>query len=219
VHRHPAFPTPSIFSGRTINAQLGHIAPRECGGVCGCLKTEIRWQFIEHERATPCVVVPAKAGTHNHRRLLEQKPSAIVPNREAAAYGSPRAWGRHANLHSNDGLRIGCLRGLARIDCTRRTGDPYPDRRLLVLASWARGSLRLNSCSACHHPPPGRRNAPPDDRLQRMIQYSRDGCVESRGRGVLDAPVPSAPRLRRGMRSLWPAEALARAASRGMTAS
>jgi hypothetical protein len=26
----------------------------------------------------------------------------------------------------------------------------------------------------CHHPPPGRRNAPPDDRLQRMIQYSRD---------------------------------------------
>jgi bacterioferritin len=26
----------------------------------------------------------------------------------------------------------------------------------------------------CHHPPPGRRNAPPDDRLQRVIQYSRD---------------------------------------------
>src|SRR6476620_109226 len=24
----------------------------------------------------------------------------------------------------------------------------------------------------CHHPPPGRRGAPPDDRLQWMIQYS-----------------------------------------------
>ena len=29
--------------------------------------------------------------------------------------------------------------------------------------------------ASCHHPPPGRRNAPPDDRLQRVIQYSRDG--------------------------------------------
>src|ERR1700686_455615 len=27
-----------------------------------------------------------------------------------------------------------------------------------------------------HHPPPGRRNAPPDNRLQRVIQYSRDSC-------------------------------------------
>jgi hypothetical protein len=26
----------------------------------------------------PLNVVPAKAGTHNHRRLLEQKPSATV---------------------------------------------------------------------------------------------------------------------------------------------
>jgi len=26
----------------------------------------------------------------------------------------------------------------------------------------------------CHRPPPGRRNAPPDDRLRRAIQYSRD---------------------------------------------
>ena len=29
----PAFPTPSLFSGRTLHAQLGQIPPRECGGV------------------------------------------------------------------------------------------------------------------------------------------------------------------------------------------
>src|SRR5258708_37037236 len=30
---HPAFPTPSVFSGRIVHAPLGRIAPRECGGV------------------------------------------------------------------------------------------------------------------------------------------------------------------------------------------
>jgi hypothetical protein len=38
----------------------------------------------------------------------------------------------------------------------------------------------------CHRPPPGLAFGEPDDRLQRMIQYSRDVDVESRGRGVLD---------------------------------
>jgi hypothetical protein len=33
-------------------------------------------------------------------------------------------------------------------------------------------------------PPPGRRIAPPDDRLQQVIQYSRPSVVESRSRGV-----------------------------------
>jgi hypothetical protein len=42
--------------------------------------------------------------------------------------------------------------------------------------------------------------------------------MKSKSRGVLDRPVPSTPRLRRGMRSPWPAEALAKAASRTMTA-
>src|SRR3977135_2392255 len=28
---HPAFPAPSVFQGRMIPAQLGRIAPRECG--------------------------------------------------------------------------------------------------------------------------------------------------------------------------------------------
>ena len=40
-------------------------------------------------------VVPVKAGTHNHRRLLEQKPLATLPKSEAAAYGSRRSPGRH----------------------------------------------------------------------------------------------------------------------------
>src|SRR5437588_6356429 len=34
------------------------------------------------------LVVPAHAGTHNHKRFLEQKLSATVPKREAAKYGS-----------------------------------------------------------------------------------------------------------------------------------
>src|ERR1700733_9259635 len=33
-------------------------------------------------------VVPAKAGTHNHRRLLLQKVFKTVPKRGAAGYGS-----------------------------------------------------------------------------------------------------------------------------------
>jgi hypothetical protein len=36
----------------------------------------------------PCVVL-ANARTHNHNRVLEQKPLASVRKREAAAYGSP----------------------------------------------------------------------------------------------------------------------------------
>jgi hypothetical protein len=37
-----------------------------------------------------------------------------------------------------------------------------------------------------HRPPPGRRSAPPDGRLQRAIQYSEAAAMESRGCGVLD---------------------------------
>jgi len=37
-------------------------------------------------------VVPAKAGTHNHRRLLEQKPLATVPKARPRRMG-PRVRG------------------------------------------------------------------------------------------------------------------------------
>ncbi|WP_315728877.1 MULTISPECIES: hypothetical protein [unclassified Bradyrhizobium] len=40
----------------------------------------------------------------------------------------------------------------------------------------------------CHHPPPGLASGEPDDRLQRMIQYSRDSNYLSMSLGVLDAP-------------------------------
>src|SRR4051794_19419830 len=40
-------------------------------------------------------VVPAKAGTHNHRGL---KRSQIAPHREDTAYGSPLSRERHQNL-------------------------------------------------------------------------------------------------------------------------
>jgi hypothetical protein len=39
-----------------------------------------------------------------------------------------------------------------------------------------------------HRPPPGRRKAPPDDRLQRTIQYSETLVIERKGCGVRDAP-------------------------------
>src|ERR1700680_2941028 len=40
-----------------------------------------------------------------------------------------------------------------------------------------------------HHPPPGRRGAPPDDRLQRVIQYSGAPVTESKSCGVRDTPL------------------------------
>src|ERR1700730_1448325 len=40
-----------------------------------------------------------------------------------------------------------------------------------------------------HHPPPGPAFGRPDDRLLRVIQYSRGACYRLRGRGVLGAPL------------------------------
>ena len=53
-----------------------------------CLQTAGLFEIRIYERSILCVV-PANAGTHNHHRLLEQKPAATARNREAAAYGSP----------------------------------------------------------------------------------------------------------------------------------
>jgi hypothetical protein len=39
------------------------------------------------------------------------------------------------------------------------------------------------------HPPPGRRSAPPDDRLQRMIQYAAAVLLDHRRLEVLDRQV------------------------------
>src|SRR6266436_5589082 len=80
---HPAFPAPSV--GRKFHAQLGPIAPRDRGraSFLGCLKNE-SGADPRHNGSSP-----RKAGTHNHRRLLEQKPLATVLKREGAAYGSP----------------------------------------------------------------------------------------------------------------------------------
>jgi len=39
-----------------------------------------------------------------------------------------------------------------------------------------------------HRPPPGRRIAPPDDRLRRAIQYSETSVMESKSCGVPDTP-------------------------------
>jgi hypothetical protein len=46
----------------------------------------------------------------------------------------------------------------------------------------------VNAKFSGHRPPPGRRSAPPDDRLQRAIQYSEPSAIELKSRGVLDTP-------------------------------
>src|ERR1700694_3976011 len=61
--------------------------------------------------------------------------------------------------------------------------------RLRPTAAGAAVSGLLKPVDSCHYPPPGRRDAPPDDRLQRVIQYSRDSATKSRGHSVLDAPL------------------------------
>ena len=84
---HPAFPTPSFRRERTIHAPLGRNAPREGRGVFD-------------DRAIISVVVPANAGTHNHRCPLKRKPTATVQKREAAAYGSPAFAGTTLRVYS-----------------------------------------------------------------------------------------------------------------------
>jgi hypothetical protein len=46
--------------------------------------------------------------------------------------------------------------------------------RLGRIAPRGREAVSANELLSRHRPPPGRRIAPPDDRLQRTIQYSRD---------------------------------------------
>src|SRR4051812_10821067 len=70
---------PLMFQMARATAKLGH-APRERGGVSNF------------------GVVPAHAGTHNHKRSLEQKLSATVPNREATEYGSLLSQGRRRTV-------------------------------------------------------------------------------------------------------------------------
>src|SRR3984893_1458908 len=49
--------------------------------------------------------------------------------------------------------------------------------------------LSLSHPTSRHHPPPGPAFGRPDDRLLRVIQYSRGACYRLRGRGVLGAPL------------------------------
>jgi hypothetical protein len=50
----------------------------------------------------------------------------------------------------------------------------------------------LEGCASnlsCHRPPPGRRDAPPDDRLQRVIQYAAASRLITSASGILDHPL------------------------------
>jgi len=69
--QHPVFPAPSLIERDDVVAKLGQIVPREREGV-----------------PTPSAVVPANAGTHNHREELCGSASAIETYRQTPRYGS-----------------------------------------------------------------------------------------------------------------------------------
>src|SRR6266436_5504744 len=79
-----------IASSRSLSSgahSRDPLAPRNDGLGIGCLKIEpVTIHFVQ--KAAPHASSLRKAGTHNHQRLLQRKPSATVPKREAAAYGS-----------------------------------------------------------------------------------------------------------------------------------
>src|SRR6266566_3514914 len=82
--------------------QLGWVRSRGAGGVshgiyyvlCRIVISynDLRRESIHGSKASS----PRKAGPHNHRHSLLQKPSPILPKREAAEYGSPLFRGDHA---------------------------------------------------------------------------------------------------------------------------
>src|ERR1700688_675835 len=111
----------------------------------GCLKIEMRWH------TTPRVV-PANAGTHNHRCLLERKPSATganeTPRRMGARVSGDDIKKAPRQLDGNEfclpsanhkpaypGLRISEWRVMLRF---RILASSIP---LLVAAAFARGGL------------------------------------------------------------------------------
>ena len=67
-----------------------------------------------------------------------------------------------------------------------------------------------------HRPPPGRRFAPPDDRLRRAIQYSETLAIEPKGCGVLDTPLEPVIGLAEGETRWWSMTIFARAMRRSI---
>ena len=66
------------------------------------------------------------------------------------------------------------------------TPSLFAPTRLLAMVGLSRGRARHTSNR--RRPPPGRRIAPPDDRLRRAIQYSETSVMESKSHSVLDTP-------------------------------
>ena len=88
----PAFPAPSDVSDAQIYRQDSRAHARR-----------------DREDLSHFPVVPAHAGTHNHKRFLEQKLSATVPKREAAKYGfllSQERQRRHCEKRSDEAIHL-----------------------------------------------------------------------------------------------------------------
>src|SRR5215212_3199155 len=89
--------------------------------------------------------VPAKPGNHNHRRFLEQKLSATVPNREAADYVSLLSQGRRRTVRRE--IAEVCVRfprrSLPATNAKRlRTGAKVTKQSIFDLAMPSNGLLR-----------------------------------------------------------------------------
>src|ERR1700687_2821096 len=103
-----------------------------------------------------------------HARLRVQRASGI-PH---ALF--PREWiVQNSGASRRENADV-CLNVIARSEATKQSiftivpaMDCFAPLAMTV-------SKRSRQIYARHRPPPGRRNAPPDDRLQRAIQYSRD---------------------------------------------
>jgi hypothetical protein len=78
---------PLVYSRAVLLSKLGRIAPRECITPRECELLVGNNSFLH--------VVPAKAGTHNHRRILLSTVQPPAPTTtQACGYGSRRSPGR-----------------------------------------------------------------------------------------------------------------------------
>ena len=147
---HPAFPAP-FFGG--VRKFLQTSDGSRCENADLCLAMTVFTQ----------VVVPAKAGTHNHRKLgLCTMPLNSVPKRKAAAYGSLLSQGRQATIiHGITGLTFtdrhryinparhvrafGVRIGIAEMTGSTRSSGGLDDRRKrLLFRCWHRGTREMD---------------------------------------------------------------------------
>ena len=152
--RHPAFPAPSVLRAAKRRAKLGQFMSRECG----CMT-----HIPRHTR----IVVPARAGTHNHlSKLLCTLATAVPPITFAAAYGFSESSGANAPLS------IQSVHRLISRECERVAYTPMLTRSLQLVpvgrVSPSHRRRMTSSAAACYSTaaPTG---GPPGGRCRKVI--------------------------------------------------